>query len=173
MLKVKTSQRLVEIEYNRELAVRYANDWAYDRNPKFANFDEYGGDCTNFISQCVYAGCGVMNFTPTFGWYFINHFNYAPAWSAARYFYKFITENKGVGPYGKVVKKNEVKIGDIVQLRNPKEPVFHHSLIITAIDDKDIYLATHTRDFLGVPLSFYRNAEMRFIHIEGARVFKK
>ena len=58
------------IPYDRFAGVSYAHRWAYERNPKYMNFDELGGDCTNFASQCLYAGAGVMNFTPTFGWYY-------------------------------------------------------------------------------------------------------
>ncbi len=47
----------------------YAHRWAYGRNPAFYDYEHLGGDCTNFASQCIYAGSGVMNFTPTFGWY--------------------------------------------------------------------------------------------------------
>ncbi len=42
-------------EYNRENAVEYAKIWAYKRNPKYYNFDPVGGDCTSFVSQCLYA----------------------------------------------------------------------------------------------------------------------
>ena len=34
--------------YNRELAVQYAHKWAFGRNPAFTDFEELGGDCTNF-----------------------------------------------------------------------------------------------------------------------------
>jgi AraC family cel operon transcriptional repressor len=47
--------------YDRESAVMYAHEWAYRRNPRFYDFEKIGGDCTNFISQCIYAGCGIMN----------------------------------------------------------------------------------------------------------------
>ena len=57
------------IPYDRQAAASYAKEWAFGRNPKYYNFNNLGGDCTNFASQCIYAGAGVMNFTPTFGWY--------------------------------------------------------------------------------------------------------
>ena len=50
--------------YDREAAVLYAHQWAYGRNPLFYDYEHLGGDCTNFASQCIYAGSGVMNFTP-------------------------------------------------------------------------------------------------------------
>ena len=55
--------------YDRRSAAAYAQRWAYFRNPDFLDFSDLGGDCTNFASQCIYAGSGVMNFTPTYGWY--------------------------------------------------------------------------------------------------------
>ena len=85
--------RLAEVPYNRKAAVAYADYWAYRRNPKYYAFDEIGGDCTNFVSQCVFAGCGVMNDTPDYGWYYYNVNDRAPAWTGVGYFYRFLTEN--------------------------------------------------------------------------------
>jgi hypothetical protein len=56
--------------YSREKAVAYARKWAHERNPAYYNFDSLGGDCTNFCSQCLYAGCGIMNYTRDTGWYY-------------------------------------------------------------------------------------------------------
>ena len=70
--------------YDRQAAVEYAHRWAYHRNPDFYNFDELGGDCTNFASQCLYAGAGVMNYTPTFGWYYISADDRSPSWTGVR-----------------------------------------------------------------------------------------
>ena len=88
------------IPYDREAAVRYAHRWAYGRNPRFYNFDELGGDCTNFASQCLYAGTGIMNYAPTFGWYYLGPNDKAPAWTGVPYFYNFLTrEEKSQGPW--------------------------------------------------------------------------
>lgn len=51
--------------YDRLEAVIYAHRWAYGRNPAFYDYEEIGGDCTNYASQCIYVGTGVMNYTPT------------------------------------------------------------------------------------------------------------
>lgn len=67
-------------QYNRDLAVQYAHTWAYDRNPKYYNYDKIGGDCTNFVSQCIYAGTGVMNYNSINGWYYKNANNKSPSW---------------------------------------------------------------------------------------------
>ena len=87
-------------EYNRKEAVEYAKIWAYKRNPKYYNFDTVGGDCTSFVSQCIYAGAKVMNYS-TYGWFYKNGYNKSASWSGVEYLYKFLVNNKQTGPYGR------------------------------------------------------------------------
>ena len=44
------------ISYNPTAAVNYARTWAYSRNPKYFDYSNMGGDCANFVSQCLIAG---------------------------------------------------------------------------------------------------------------------
>ena len=44
------------ITYNPSKAVEYAKKWAYSRNPKYYDYSNMGGDCANFVSQCLIAG---------------------------------------------------------------------------------------------------------------------
>ncbi|MBQ8868848.1 MAG: amidase domain-containing protein [Oscillospiraceae bacterium] len=156
-----------EKPYNRAAAVEYARRWALGRNPAYYNFENIGGDCTNFASQCIYAGAKVMNFTHTMGWYYRSLSDRAPAWSGVEYLYNFLVNNRSVGPYGHEVEQNEVKIGDIVQLgRNSGG--FYHSPVIVA-NDPVILVAAHTFDALNRPLSSYIYDVARFIHIDGVR----
>ena len=156
--------------YDRRKAIDYAKKWAFLRNPAYYNFDFVGGDCTNFISQCIYAGCGVMNYTKDFGWYYINGNNKAASWSGVEFLYNFLVNNKGIGPYGKQVNENE--IGDIIQLSFDGTN-FTHSLIIVEIDKtiglNGIKIATHTFDSYNKKVSEYIFQKIRFIHIEGYR----
>ena len=41
--------------YNRQSAVEYARRWALGRNPAYYDFEGIGGDCTSFVSQCLYS----------------------------------------------------------------------------------------------------------------------
>ena len=84
--------------------------------PAFYDFEEIGGDCTNFASQCIYAGSGVMNYTPVMGWYYNSPYDRTPSWSGVEYLYNFLITNKSVGPYAKFVPASQVLPGDIVQL---------------------------------------------------------
>ena len=90
---------IVYKQYNRARAVEYARKWALSRNPLFTNFAGQGGDCTNFVSQCVYAGSCKMNYTPVFGWYYISLDQRAPAWTGVEFLYDFLVNNQSIGPF--------------------------------------------------------------------------
>lgn len=42
--------------YNVQTAVDYANYWCNKRNPAYPDYSNSGGDCANFVSQCLIAG---------------------------------------------------------------------------------------------------------------------
>jgi len=157
--------------YSRQKAVDYAHRWAYYRNPDFYNFDELGGDCTNFASQCLYAGSGVMNYTPTFGWYYNSQQSRAPAWTGVPFFYNFLTrKNKTPGPVGEEVGVEAVQPGDFVQLRFAAGPFAHNPVIVATGSPPtldNILVAAHTEDADYRPLATYPLLEVRFIHILG------
>lgn len=167
---------IVYKEYNRARAVEYARRWALSRNPLFINFAGQGGDCTNFVSQCIYAGSCEMNFTTDYGWYYIESTNRAPAWSSVEYFYDFmtgapafITQNGGIGPYGFEVDSTGAFEGDVVQLADETGD-FYHTLIISGFSGGETLVCAHTNDALDKPLSTYNFASLRYIHIEAVRI---
>ncbi|MBQ9744626.1 MAG: amidase domain-containing protein [Clostridia bacterium] len=159
---------ILEKEYVRENAVLYARKYAFARNPLFTTFEGIGGNCTNFVSQCVLAGSCVMNFTPVFGWYYLSLNRRSPSWSGVEFFYNFITSNTDVGPFGTEVDVSLVEIGDVVQLADDTGD-FYHTLLISKIENGEIYICANTNDALDKPLSEYTYASSRFIHILGVR----
>ena len=158
-----------EIPYDRYAAVYYARRWAFGRNPAFYDFENIGGDCTNFASQCTYAGCRVMNYTPTYGWYYISLERRAPAWTGVEYLRNFLVTNRSVGPYGEEVSKDAVMPGDIVQFGDSTGRFYHSPVVVATYPQ--ILLAAHSNDVLDVPLSYYSYERIRFLHIIGARVW--
>ena len=159
--------------YDRIAAVRYAHRWAHDRNPAFYNFDELGGDCTNFASQCLYAGAGIMNYTPDYGWYYKNVNSRAPAWTGVPYFYNFLTRKKSdSGPFAAEVAIWELKPGDFVQLRFAPDAPFRHTPVVVAVlspEPEGVLLAAHSQDADDRPLSTYPYELVRCLHILGVR----
>ena len=97
-----------EREYWRADAAAYAKAWAFGRNPAYLDFEQLGGDCTNFASQCLYAGSGIMNYTPTFGWYYASASNRTPSWTGVQYLYDFLTRGKGPGPHAVETEAGEL-----------------------------------------------------------------
>lgn len=161
---------LTIIPYDRQKVVDYATTWALGRNPRYFDFTNMGGDCTNFASQCVYAGCGVMNFTPVTGWFFTNLQSRSPSWTGVDFFYNFMVSNNGAGPYGAVMDISQARIGDIIQLQD-RGGKFYHSLIITAIINGVIFISAHDFNALNRPLSSYNYYNLRCIHFFAARKY--
>lgn len=163
-----------EIIYNREKVIEYAKKWAYDRNPQYYDFDNVGGDCTSFTSQCIYAGVKVMNYSKQNGWYYISGNNKWPSWSGVEFLYNFLTQNKSVGPYGYDVEQNKIELGDIAQLSFDGNK-FSHSLVIVKIQDKkdlnQIFISSHTFDSFNKRISEYNFEKVRFIHIDKVRKY--
>ena len=59
------------LQYDRTLAKRICKKMGIPkRNPEYYNYDDViGGDCTNFVSQCLFYGSKVMNYNQN-GWYY-------------------------------------------------------------------------------------------------------
>ena len=106
-----------------------------------------------------------MNYTPTFGWYYINLNKRSPSWTGVEYLYKFLVNNKGPGPFAKEVSKNEIEVGDVIQLGN--STTFYHTLIVVNIENKNIFTASHDFDAYMKNLDTYFYEKIRFIHILG------
>ena len=166
---------LITKPYQNARAVEYARTWALSRNPLFTDFTGRGGNCTNFVSQCVLAGSCVMNRTPDFGWYYISEADRAPAWSSVEYFYDFMTgvpafadQNGGIGPFAIEVPRRNAVPGDVIQYAD-EEGDWYHTVIISAIENGEIYVCAQSNDALDRPLSSYNFASARFLHIVGVR----
>jgi len=157
--------------YNREFAYIYAKRWALDRNPKYYDFENIGGDCTNFASQVIHAGGCPMNDTKWTGWYYYSLQNRAPAWTSVEYLFKYLTTNNGRGPISVISSINDIEIGDIIQLNFGFDEKFDHTPVVVRIEEprkpENIFIAAHTYDRFDYPLSNYNYVDIRFIHILG------
>ncbi len=156
------------MEYNRAAAVAYAREWAYRRNPRYYDFSDLGGDCTNFASQCLYAGSGIMNYTPTYGWYYISLNDRAPAWTGVNELYRFLTTNRGPGPRAIVTDLPQIRDGDIIQIQFKYSDKFDHSPVVVDAGNgtpNSIMLAAHSNDADCRPLSTYSYVNIRPLHI--------
>ena len=177
MSKQMLAHRLVQevfampelLPYNREAAVAYAHTWAYRRNPAYFDFSGIGGDCTNFASQCIYAGAGVMNFTPLYGWFYRTANDRTPSWTGVQYLYDFLTRNLGAGPFATEVSLSQLEPGDVVQLAIDREDRYQHTPVVVRIDGEpsltNVLVAAHSNDVDYRPLSTYNIRKLRCLHI--------
>ena len=154
--------------YSRQKAIEYAYFWWDKRNPYFYDFENLGGDCTNFVSQCLYfGGIGMSYFSP--GWFY-DELNFrSPSWTGVEEFYNFaVKNNHDVGVKAKIVDIKDVEIGDVVQLSQSQNR-FHHTMLITKIDGekelKNIYITCHTFDAKNRSLESYNFEKIRFLKI--------
>lgn len=157
--------------YDRQAAVAYAHRWAYRRNMTYYDYEDIGGDCTNFASQCLYAGSGVMDYTPDFGWYYIDANDKAPAWTGVEFLYRYLTRQEPTpGPAAAEVGLRQLMPGDIVQL-SPQGNAFTHTAVAVRVPARPTYrnvlVAAHSYNVDNRPLSTYSFRKIRFLHITG------
>lgn len=163
------------LEYDRGKAVEYAHIWAFSRNPAYFDFENFGGDCTNFASQCIYAGSRIMNFTPVYGWYYSSSYNRTASWTGVNFLYDFLINNTGRGPYAEEVDIKDARPGDLAQLSfYDGGGYFNHSpFIVQAAAPANldcILTAAHTFNADYYPLSSFEGVSgVRYVHIKGVR----
>ena len=152
-------------KYDRLKAVSYAQKWALSQNPKFYHFGGIGGDCTNFISQCLLAGGAPMNYDRVNGWFYINSYNRSASWTSVKYLQNYLLRPKAFGLNAHAEQIENLEIGDLIQLRQFPNLEFNHTLIITKITQKEIFVCAHSDDSLNRPLSSYDFEELLGLHI--------
>ena len=163
----------VIVPYNRDRAVEYAKKHAFVRDGGFFDFTDFGGNCTAFISQCLFYANGIMNPLPL-GWYYYSSHRRSPSWTGVEIFYNFMTTNNYLGPFAKVSNVKDVTVGDLVQLKFYGYKNFTHTLMITKITDagamqseKNMYLTGNTYDVLNRNMTTYHYKEARFLKVQG------
>ncbi len=151
--------------YNAQKAIAYAKQYYSRYNPTFYNFASIGGDCTNFISQCLYAGGVEMHYP---GWYYYSLNDRAPSWTGVDEFFYFSTTNTMGGVRAKLVDLADIKIGDVIQLGDGER--YFHTLLVTKIvypiNYNNIYVAAHDRDAFDRVLNSYIFKTIRCLAIQ-------
>ncbi|MDU6877303.1 amidase domain-containing protein [Clostridium tepidum] len=151
--------------YLRENAVAYAVTYALSPNPKYRYLPivgNNGGDCTNFISQCLLAGGAPMKFNKEYSWWYNNNNTinvmddtWSICWSVAHslyYYLKVNQERNYLGAKGlEIYNKNDLDIGDLVFFEDNNKRIFH-SAIITSFKNKEPLISQHTFNELDIPI---------------------
>lgn len=157
--------------YAYEDAVKYAKNYYSSYNSAYPDWTASGGDCANFISQCLYAGGKKMKGTPGTSaaaqnwanWFSkgtsCNINNVSSTWRGANAFKNYWQSNaSGYSKFSKVGTSsyNYGFVGDAVSLLNSNGSAYH-TLIIVGYDstNKDFIVAAHTFNTKTAHLSDY------------------
>lgn len=125
--------------YRRNYAVAYARRWWYRHNPNYLYFR--GNDCTNFVSQCVFAGGSplVYHANPTYNWWYKGSGKqtdrWSLSWTTAHSFYWFLATSaeRGVGLQARPVSRaKDLKIGDLISYDWQNDGRWDHTAIVVA-----------------------------------------
>lgn len=134
--------------YDANKAVSYARKNAYSYGGCTLWFLLNGGDCTDFLSNCLYAG----------GWPYDNIWYYkycgpkgaSYAWGGADNFRNYALASNRVYSFTPAV----LKIGDIISFELTGDGKFDHNTIVSNKDTKGyIYLTYHTSNTLDIKYS--------------------
>lgn len=158
---------------DKDLGTRYAREYAIALEDKRIFYTAKDNDCTNFVSQCVWASLGAYDpndiektkkyinngINMIKGIWLGNSYGVTLAWANVEEFWKLCTTSsagpKAVGinnnrPYTSINPK-EIKVGDVLQIRKKSDIRYKHSVYVTYVapNNKEyngIYVSQHTYD---------------------------
>lgn len=141
---VPVNTRAAYSGYKANAAVNYALKWAYSFNPKYHNYDKEGGDCTNFVSQCVNWG-GI----PTAGSAWSSN---TTSWINVKAFYNYM-RSSGYTSGGD--SSSGSRLGDVIQLYHKKwvGSDWSHTVIITGRDGSGWLYSAHSDPRKNYPIA--------------------
>ena len=126
------------VRYRREAAAAYADRWWQEGNPEFETFEV---DCTNYISQCLFAGGAPIHYTGRreTGWWYKGYeegrewwsFSWAVSDSLQRY---LGAERKAGLRAEEVYRPEQLMLGDVIFYDWDGNGRYQHSTIVTAFD---------------------------------------
>lgn len=139
------------------------------RNSNYYDFENDGGDCTNYISQILHAGGAPLDDTGNYTWYYYNVDDRSPSWTAVDSLYKYLIRNDYIGPQGYEIvydQTNNLNKGDLVQFDFGKG--YAHSAWVISHKKgtfTNIRIATHTKDRWNEPIDSISCVRRRYIKL--------
>jgi hypothetical protein len=141
----------VPILYDRNKVRAYADTWWNSFNPNYLFFEH--DDCTNFVSQCLFAGNAPMNYTGKreLGWWYQgksgNRELWSFSWAVADSLSRFLTGGAKSWHAEKVDSPQNLAIGDVISYDWDGNGHYQHSAIVTEMDANGMPLVSaHTNN---------------------------
>lgn len=166
--------------YDRSASISYAHQWVQVRNDQWEDYGIYGGNCQNYVSQCLYAGGIPMDTQGAYlwKWYSETPDNTARAsgrsssWSSVESFREYAAGNTGYGLVAWVgASYYSGEAGDVLQL-GPSDDWRHTVIIVDVIQDDsgqtlDYLVNSNTADLINYPAGAYTYTHQSLIKIYG------
>lgn len=129
--------------YNRDRAIAYANKWWNSYNPDYETFRV---DCTNYVSQCLYAGGAPMRGEPVRenGWWYTAG-NWSFSWSVAHSLRWYLMGSESGLTASELTNPEELTPGDVICYDFASDGRWDHNTIVVAKDNDNMPLVNaHT-----------------------------
>lgn len=163
-LNTKFQTLATSTNYNRTAAVIYAINHVFNPNSNYPDYSvaPYGGDCTNFVSQCLESGGWTQISSGTNRWFHKKGSTTVPAtslrspsWTGAKEFGTFLSNSTRVSSSTAVL--TDLNIGDVVQLIS--NGTAYHTTIVTKreIVNNAVVIKAHYRSGAGLNPDTYVN----------------
>ncbi len=136
--------------YKREVVRSYAKRWWDGRNPAYLSFSD---DCTNFISQCIFAGGIKKEYTSNVesGFWYRGNGNKTDTWSfswtMSHSLRWYLASESGQKIATRVKTAKEMKIGDVISMDWDGDGAWHHTAVVVGFDKEgEPLVAAHSRN---------------------------
>ncbi|MEW5706022.1 MAG: amidase domain-containing protein [Actinomycetota bacterium] len=172
--------------WSKSSAVSYAETYALSPNNAWPYFD--GGDCTNFVSQCLEYGGIAMDtvYTDRSKWYMVkNMFGawiWGYPWTVAHDFYEYFRTSSRTASYRYFIgsydwqpattrpeppnNNTSLNNGDIVSLDFTGDGIRDHNMIVTRQNTTDAYNSSYTGDLVNYRTAYpYENRKHIIWHV--------
>jgi hypothetical protein len=126
-------QAPLRFKYSRMEAVKYAEQYWNSYNPQFKKFEV---NCTNYISQCLYAGGAPMVGYPkkSGGWWMRNN-DWSYTWAVAHALRWYLPNAKQGLKAKEVNSATDLRPGDVICYDFEGDGRFDHNTIVVAKDE--------------------------------------
>lgn len=170
----------VDHPYQREIAAEYAYKHVGIRSDRWYDYSNMGGNCMNFISQCLYISGIPMDLEGSARWkWYGAAFDESASmkgctrsWINVDHFYQYVSSNRGHGLVADVnADYYSGQIGDLIMMGSPSD--WDHIVMITSLvkneagETIDYLISSNTTDVRDFPVSAYPSARRTLIRILG------
>jgi hypothetical protein len=124
------------VPYRRESAVAFAERWWNEPSPSYEPFEV---NCTNYVSQCIFAGQAPMNYTGKreTGWWYKGRVNgqerWSYSWAVAHSLQRHLSHPRAFGLRAEPVESpDQLRLGDVICYDWEGNGRIGHNTIVTA-----------------------------------------